>query len=313
MKCWRRSNRDASRAPGNASRCGCRLTSSPPAKCWMNWQSSPHPASAPQPSVTVCYILEDGWPYVLVETVFTNPTGKPYQPDLNVRLRVETGTIAGSDFDGRLCSLYDPWFHQAYGVLADGHRLAVKVAGPILNLQYQAPDGNPVIIPPGGSVTITRRLFPAQDLFQLKAVAAGVLGIPQRQVTLAVDAPGVEREAITVTAKAGETLYAAGNFHSASDQGKLTLSLPANGQFTLKVVPFGVSAKETVAKPGENYFKFEFEQAATVTGYVTDENHRPIPYKVVFRGPRGRRTRISSPSRASLACAISATCPAGTH
>ena len=76
------------------------------------------PPRAHEPDVEVSYALEDGWPYLLVTTVFANRGQTPIDVDLLDSIRADRSFEMSPEDPADLFWAYDRHFGQAYGVVA---------------------------------------------------------------------------------------------------------------------------------------------------------------------------------------------------
>ncbi len=133
---------------------------------------------APKPSVNVSYTLEDGWPFVLVEVEYKNPTQKAVRPNLDTTLRADGTFEAGVVFDGRLFFAHDKWWRQGYGVLAQDHKLELRQKrGSGFSLRHVPASKDEISVPSGSLIRVTRRVFPGKSLQDIRVIAANLLGI----------------------------------------------------------------------------------------------------------------------------------------
>ena len=245
------------------------------------------------PAVEVRYTLEDGWPYVLIERTFANKgktpltlTDRDYPMGLEMGPRFQAGRpdfIWGAELEERLAFVYDPWFGQAYGVVAGSGPIQARLLTrrPVLGVYRQAADGKlELVLQPGETLTLAARLFPAPDLFRLRALTARLAGQTLHPLRLDVaDASGPIADCL-VTASRGKKVYAAGR---TTADGALSVELPA-GKFKLRASPIGREPRDIVVQVGDQpRAAFQFEPAAYVRAEISDAKGGPIPCKVEFR------------------------------
>lgn len=239
----------------------------------------------PNTYVEVRYTLADGWDYLLVEVVYKNPTGQPVRPKTRAMLRTDGAWESGPGFGRRLFWSYNRWWGQAYGVLAQGHRLEAKRRPRRENhLSYVPPEGRAPVIEPGGEFRITRRLIPGRNLFGVMTVAARLLDRPLRRAELTVRDPDGAVRAADVTARIGGEVYAAGRTDA---EGRLEMNLPPK-RCVLRVEAIGRPAK-TVKLPagGDHSVEVELSAPGCVEAEITDGAGEPLPCKVQFLGRKG--------------------------
>ncbi|MFW6125144.1 MAG: hypothetical protein ACOC46_03260 [Pirellulales bacterium] len=92
-------------------------------------------AAEGKPAVEVRYTLADDEPFVLVETTYTNPGDAPLEVELTDAVRADRSFEAVPDGPAPLFWVYDKWFGQAYGVVAEGAQIA-KESNRGLALRY---------------------------------------------------------------------------------------------------------------------------------------------------------------------------------
>src|SRR5262249_14339863 len=138
------------------------------------------------PDVELSYSLEDGWPYVLVATTFTNRGAAPVDAELMDAVRADRTFEHGSERPAGLSWFYDHHFGQAYGILAQEHDV-LESAGRQTALRYQNRDGKvSVRLAPGESYQLSRRVIPGANLFDVYRTAARLSGKTDRPLQLSV-------------------------------------------------------------------------------------------------------------------------------
>ena len=243
-------------------------------------QLPPSLRGKPEPTVQLCYTLEDGWAYVRLDMVFRNPGERTATLNPVATLRADHTFQSGCGWGGQLCWVYDRWFRQAYGVVTIGHQLA-GVSEKRFGAQFG--DAKSITMLPGGTFVLTRYVVPGDDLFEISNVAATLLKIPQKPTRVDVrDANGPVSEA-PVEAFVGDRLCGAG--YTGRD-GSITIRLP-DGEHEVRVSPFGRQAQtKTLAAATARTVRFDFEAAAVADIAVTHEG-QPVPCKIEFRGRNG--------------------------
>jgi len=247
------------------------------------------PSRRPKPEtfVEVSYTLEDGWDFVLVEAVYRNPTARPVTLKLQTMLRADGTFRSGIDFDGRCFWVYDKWWAQAYGVLAEGHRIVpARPAGRAEHLLgYLANGKTSVTLEPGGEFRLVRRVIVGKDLFEVKAVAGRLLGVRVLGAKLTVRDPNGPVSGADVTASLGKKTYAAGRTDAA---GSIDLPLP-EGLYDVRIDAFGRGTAGLKITAGGRKARYEVDLPAAgyVAADVRDERGGPVPCKVEFRGRDG--------------------------
>ena len=265
-------------------------------------------ATEDKPAITVRYTLEDGWPYVRVETVYSNPGPEPIEVELTDAVLADAfgiGPARGHDdalfdkaLDGKaaLFWAYDKWFGQAYGLVCEGHEIESASDSDQRNstLRYVTGGHDRVRLQPSESYRLVRRIFPGANLLDVKAIANSLAGVEQTGVTFEVkDTAGNAVADADVTVAAGGEHYGQGR---TGPDGTLRFELPA-GEYkaTVSALGRGSKALEFEAKPDGNQnatdaairHAIRLQEPGYVMAQITDAKGRPIPCKVQFRGKDG--------------------------
>jgi hypothetical protein len=241
-----------------------------------------------EPDVEVAYTLADGWPYLLVTTTFTNPRTSPIDVEPLDAIRADRTFEASPETPAHLFWAYDKDFGQAYGVVADGHKVLGAQSRRLL-LRYPRDDGKvSVPLAAGASFRLTRRIIPGANLFEVERIADQLAGRPDRPVRLVVNdtsgrpVPGAD----VVLAHAGKprawgrTDQNGGlSFGAGLLPGSLTVSAPGRGSKTMALPP-NAPASLTV----------ELWESGAVAARITDDHGAPIPCKVQFIGRDGTKS-----------------------
>ena len=129
-----------------------------------------------EPDVEVSYTLEDGWPYVLVSTTFSNRGTAPVDSELVDAIRADRSFERAAEAPADLFWAYDRHFGQAYGVVADGHAVLSANARQLL-LRYRDRNGKVALrLAPGDTYHLVRRIIPGANLFDIRRVADRLAG-----------------------------------------------------------------------------------------------------------------------------------------
>ncbi|HEX4129090.1 MAG TPA: CehA/McbA family metallohydrolase [Pirellulales bacterium] len=218
------------------------------------------------------YELVDGADYLNVETKLTNLTVEPIDYEAIDQIRAD-GTVFVKGNSGKLAWSYDRWWNAAYGVVA--------IVSPTVGDSAE----REVTVPAKGSLTITRRVYVADDLNALQQLA----GVTQ--------ADGAKQTTIEVVDEAHRPI--AGAYVEIKDGDKLVVSgkTDAEGNFTTllavkckAVVSSAAHGEQTVdVAPGKSA-EVRLPISGTVVAAVTDSAGRPIPCKVQFRGTEGTKS-----------------------
>jgi len=246
------------------------------------------------PIAEVRYSLEDGWPYVLIETVFRNGGDKPLKLAPYGCIYVSPRKLDGSDQylhglsrDGRFGWIYDPWFAQAYALVTDDLRMEQPLFArrpSWLAHTFHQKGGKGITVAPGETFVLQQKLLPAANLFDARAAFNDLSGVRQRRVRVTVTDPDGPVTDADVVVRLGKEVCGAGRTGA---DGTLQLSLP-DGDYELTVSPPGRAAQKLTLDPArQTDCRVECEAAARVRFKITAEDGGPIPCKVEFRGLDG--------------------------
>jgi hypothetical protein len=239
------------------------------------------------PDVEVAYTLRDGWTYVLITTTFANRGDKAVDADLLDSLRADRTFERSPEGAVDLFWVHDRHFGQAYGILAEGHKVRAANARATM-LRYRNPEGKVAIrLEPGKTYSLARRIIPGADTFQVRSIADRLADRPARPATVTARSKGqpvagaevkLEREGALVGS--GQTA-ADGLLDLDLGQGPatLTVSEPSRGSLAREIGP-GASGPLT----------FDLPEPGVVVAQITDGQGGPIPCKVQFTGREGTPT-----------------------
>jgi len=249
------------------------------------------PPAAARPGIVVVYELADGDDCLSVTTTWSNPGTSALPIKIADRVRADrTFTSAIAPDDG-VAWWDDEWFGQTFAIVpqqagfkANGAAV-VKIPGrdPI----EFVPSGGPVAeLPPGGSLTLSRRVFAADGLLAARSIAHRLGGRPNVPVTVAVRDPagGVGGAIVAVLDAAGQR-YAAGR---SDPDGRLAFTLP-RGDATWKLVADARASGRGTAElaltaDAPRAVEVDLPRPGIVVATITDQAGRPVPCKVRFRG-----------------------------
>ena len=248
----------------------------------IEFKSTSGPANL---SAIVRYTLKDGAPFVTVETVFENRAEQPASLKREDGMRADRTFSFGSDDSLTLFWADDPTFNQAYGILAEGYR-ANRAGDRGIVIGYAKDGSDEMQIAKDQSEAFSRKLFPAGNVLQVKAIARRTLGEELKNLELTVsDDDGPVRQA-AITVKQDEKVYGTGRTNA---QGKLFTALSA-GSYELEVTAIGrpeLKTKIELNQPMKTEIDIHMEQAGYVQAKITDEAGKTIPCKVAFWGTDG--------------------------
>jgi hypothetical protein len=245
-----------------------------------------------RPEVRLTYELEDGQPCLVVRSLFRNPFDHAIDVDLSDDLRADNFDNKVKTGPTDLFWVHDPYFEQAYGLLAEGHSLRSRsdVRNSVIDYTPEKAETPTVRLMPGGTHELVRRLIPGPHLLAVKGEAARLRnGGLVRQGWHFVDPQFRPVAGVDVTLTQGETVYGTAR---SDDWGWVRADLPRE-KFTLtfKAIGRGSSQREIdlsgYAKDQGINTEFEMPVAPLVLGDITDEKGGPIPCKVAFKGVEG--------------------------
>jgi hypothetical protein len=242
----------------------------------------------------VGYELADGADHVTVVTKVTNPNG------VEAPARLRDGVRADGEFQFGFEDSRSLWFAearfwgQAYGIQPVGDEFSAsdRWSGERRDprgLRYATANGDPVLVPPQGSVTLKRRVFVADN-----SLAIQVIGYRDRQVELApleIDvrdpAGAVAAAHIEVRQVGQDKLYGSGR---TNDDGRITTSLPP-GQYAVQIKSHGrqISESLNVTSAVDQPIRRQVMLPASgfVEAQITDATSQPIACRVAFLGKDG--------------------------
>jgi hypothetical protein len=225
-----------------------------------------------RPRFSVRYTLEDGQPFVVVETLMTNSTDKPLTEELADAIRADRMFEFGQAADSKTFWAYDEWFEQAYGVQVEGFEIKRDKL-----LQLVRGGDSKVTIAPSETLTVRRKIFCADHLLALRGVTRKTAGgevFPRRLDVVDPAGPVVHAK---VTLRQGEAVYGAGRTDA---MGQVRFELPA-GDFSAVIEAQG-RPTVTTAVAGAETTTVKMEACGYVAAHVTDGAGQPIPCKVAF-------------------------------
>jgi len=238
-------------------------------------------SSSKAPQVETTYTLADGWAHVLVETAWNNSTDKPVEVELLDDMRADSSFDRVEPGETQLFWVYDKWWEQAYGIVADGATIETVMAARGQPIRYHVDDEWKVTIQPGSTFTLKRRLFPGRSHAQLREVAQHLAHNPLTETTLEVkDKLGQPVAGADVEIEVDDLEYASSRTGA---DGKLVLHLPEPDERIIGTItsqPHGEI--EVELKPGTIHA--ELPAPGYVVGKITDENGGKLPCKVEFQG-----------------------------
>ncbi|WP_203328883.1 CehA/McbA family metallohydrolase [Candidatus Laterigemmans baculatus] len=243
------------------------------------------PAEEGRPAVKTRYELSDGSPWLVVRTTYFNSHTQPLEVTLQDSLRADRGFELGEDDPLNLFWAYDPWWNQAYGVVADEARIMVSGGARPL-LQYAHAGNAKIALAPQSSHTLVRRLIPARNLLEVKAAARQLAEHQDHPLRVRVEDAQGPVEGAFVTLARGESRYGWGRTDAS---GLLETSLPA-GEYTATVTsPVHPEASRAIdVKEGSRPVEpFVLAEPGYVVANLRDGEGEAIACKVEFVGLSG--------------------------
>lgn len=237
-----------------------------------------------QPTAAVTYVLTEGAEWLRVETTFTNGGDKDRQLVLKDEMRADATFDKSGSEPGRLFWVYDKWFSQAYGIVADEHPLRGQSNANNSIVHYLQDGSERLTLAPGQTRQLVRHLAPAPHLLGLQARSGKLLADKQQPLKIVVrDSNDAPLSAADVVVRQGETLYGSGRTDS---DGTIEFALP-EGEFVAVVSSLGSGSQTLNLTAGEN--RVELPAAGRVLAEIRDADNRPIACKVQFRGREGTK------------------------
>ena len=251
----------------------------------VHFQCVSEPAEE-RPQVLLRYTLENGEPFLLIETILSNPHAEPIDVNLHDVIRADKSFEMGHDDALRMFWVYDEWFRQAYGVVIEGHQIEQIKGGRGIQLSISADGKTTVTLAPGESYSVERKLFPGADLLDVKATAARLAGqeVVMTQMEVVDPEGGVANAKVSLKSEGRK--YGWGR---TDEDGKLALAIPPGAyQFSVDALgrPSSQSKLEILSGTKADVV-LVLESPGHVQAQITDDAGNPIPCKVEFRGRDG--------------------------
>ena len=255
------------------------------------------------PASRVTYSVADGDPYLTIETVFTNDSSAPLVFSLQDHIRMDqsgdkTAIAKAPDEVADRFWLYDPWFGQAYTIVADGMPIAAKTgadgrAASVLRYETGTPDGA-IKLAPGESHRLVRRVIPGATLLESNTIAAKLKGSDQKWVTIRVKdsqgraLAGAEIDVLRDASSIG--------FGRTRADGSLQFAVPAGVNLTARVSSLGSGEAEIRLAPTDaDAYDVTLPAAGFVMAEYRDDRGARVPCKIQFYGRNGTRDPFFGP------------------
>lgn len=247
-----------------------------------------------RPQVEVTYELAPNEPYLRITSKYTNvsPKEMTIQPEDTVRADAQKDEIVKApEGTGEWFWFHDQFWEQAYAVEAPGFEVAINNTSKESTLRYQstASGKRKVDLKPGESFSLTRVVYPGNDMLQVRAIAAGM----RQKSTTAV--------ALKLTTADGQPLPKARLSVKRGDESLGTINTQADGTVKTSLVPGDYSLTATYLgvditpasgplkltvnaqeKAQQATLKADRWQPGLVTARITDGAGQPIPCKIEF-------------------------------
>ncbi|MFO0918014.1 MAG: CehA/McbA family metallohydrolase [Planctomycetaceae bacterium] len=254
------------------------------------------PAVEMKPQVVTSYRLAANQEYLEVVTTFTNPHNSPVTMELEDDWRQDAGKedlVRSPNGAGEFFWTYDRHWNQAYGLALDGSehvpgQLLMNSDAKLSTLKYLTADGkSSATLATGESLTLTRRLFPAGDLLQLRAAAARTNGKPVHSARFVIKDGGGQ----PISRALVELIQPDGVFYGSAcvnPEGTLETAVP-EGNYAVHVSCLGNRLDDdslTIdVRPEGNHFPLTFSdyRQGKLEVLITDEAGLPIPGKTSIR------------------------------
>lgn len=255
-----------------------------------------------KPAVEIHYLLSDGWDYLLVQTRYTNAGDTSLEVDLIDSLRADKGFEFMKAGQADWFWFVDRFWRQAYGVTGVDRQIQpasdpAPRSGTVL--RFVADGSYRTTLKPGDSFEWSRRVFPADNLFDVKAIAGGLRNEVTKRVTVQV--VGATGDAVPdALLKAGREQVPYGDGYSAAD-GRLAFDLPP-GTYELEVSAVGREAKKlSIDTSSATSYRVQLDDPGYVVAHITGEQCGPIPCKVQFAGIEPTKDPFFAPDTADHA------------
>ena len=241
-----------------------------------------------RPRLRVTYSLQADKPYMAVTSKWTNTTDADITLVLEDDLRADSGKEdmpkpPNGTMD--LFSFQDIFWQQAYGVYAPGFKIRCNSNTRESVLVYEPADGQPVVLKPTETFSLTRWLFVAQDLAGVLADYADAReqGAKLVESRLIVQADGHPIHGARIALKFGDEIW--GTVVTGED-GAVVRRLPSGSCEATVSVAGQEFAKQTLTLSGSDQNVLELPDyhpgVAHIT--VTDAEGHAIPAKIEFKG-----------------------------
>ena len=241
-----------------------------------------------KPGLMVNYSLQADKSYLQVESEWTNTTNADLTLVLDDDLRADAGKEDMPKTPDGTVELF--WFHdifwqQAYGVYAPGFKIRCNSNARESVLVYEPVGGEPVVVKPGATFSMTRWLFVAQDLSGVMAdyLDAREMSDKLVETKLSVQAAGHPVSGARIALKCGDDSW--GTVVTGED-GTVVRRLPSGGcEATVSVAGQNFAVQKLVlASDGVHVLELAEYHPGIASITVSDAEGRAIPAKIEFKG-----------------------------
>ena len=240
------------------------------------------------PSYEVKYWLADHKPWLEVETKWTNTTNADLTLVLEDDLRADAGKEdmpKAPDGTFELFWFHDIFWQQAYGVYAPGFKIRCNSNARESVLVYEPVGGEPVVVRPGESFSMTRWLFVAQDLSGVMAdyMDGREMGDKLVEARLTVQGDGRPVSGARIAIRCGNESWGT---VVTEDHGSVVRRFPLGTcEVTISVAGQDFAMRKLVlASDSQHVLELSEYHPGIASITVTDAEGRAIPAKIEFKG-----------------------------
>lgn len=236
---------------------------------------------------TVTYELRDDQPFIQVNSHWHNTSDKTVSVSFYDYVRADRTFSRGRASNRKLGWIYDEWWKQAYGFMADGE-LEVKPSGRAFGVVYLIDGQSGAKIKAGEQAQFNRKVIPGATSLDVREAANNISGTAQHPVKVHIEDSRGGIPNTVVTVKMGKSVYAAGytdsqgHFEAKLPKGKYTLDIlaPAQRKATVEIEAGSSATIPHIKLPDPGFVQVK----------ITDHNGKAIPGKVQFNGIEGTKT-----------------------
>ena len=256
------------------------------------------------PAVQVTYELLKDARWLSIHTRYTNESEKELEVSLEDDIRADGGQEwMGKAPNGQdqLFWLQDRFWRQAYGVFVEKGSLQFNSDARNTVLKYNQDGATSIKLKPGKSYSWTRKVFPADNLMNVRAVAGELNGQSSSELRVMIkDALGRPVADASVEIRSGRDTVgesrtdSRGTFQCLLPPGAYTARIRHLGNVIPPSLPFKVEDRDDVR---ELSFDLKY-RPGRVNVAVTDESGDPIPCKLDFEPLEGSSAVVFGPDSA---------------